>query len=144
VAIIKEEKEKTLMSSPIEKEDHTVELLTQWEMYLKLLEDWLDNPELEKYFQDAVMERVVECQHEEQLEEVGDVSAEELTGFELSEEMAQQKSSKEVAEYESEGKWQASARGDEDNMGDQDNPPLSQHEEMQQASLHERRIHPID
>jgi hypothetical protein len=28
-----------------EEEEHTVEMLTQWEIELRMLEDWLDNPE---------------------------------------------------------------------------------------------------
>ena len=27
-----------------EEEEHIVEIITQWEMELKMLEDWLDNP----------------------------------------------------------------------------------------------------
>jgi hypothetical protein len=40
---IEEEEEHILMSIPIG--EHPVELLTQWELELKALEDWLDNPE---------------------------------------------------------------------------------------------------
>jgi hypothetical protein len=39
-----EEKEKILNFSPTE-EDHLVESLTQWEMELNMLEDWLKNRE---------------------------------------------------------------------------------------------------
>jgi hypothetical protein len=39
------------MSSPTEKRSIQL-MLTQWEMELKLLEDWLDNPEPEKDYQD--------------------------------------------------------------------------------------------
>jgi hypothetical protein len=35
--------EQTLKSTPTE-EDYRVELLNQWEMELKMMEDWLDNP----------------------------------------------------------------------------------------------------
>jgi hypothetical protein len=58
VTVIKEEeKDKTLMSSLEEKEDHLDEFLTQWKKELKMLEDWLNNPELRKDFQDVVMQR---------------------------------------------------------------------------------------
>jgi hypothetical protein len=52
-----EEEEKTLMSTPAEKEEHSYEFLTQWKKELKMLEDWLKNPELEKDCQDAFMQR---------------------------------------------------------------------------------------
>jgi hypothetical protein len=65
-----EEKEQILKSSPIEEEEHPVEFLTQWEMELKMLEDWLDNPEPEDGFQEIAKPEEM-CQHEEQLEEAG-------------------------------------------------------------------------
>jgi hypothetical protein len=40
-----EEKEKILKSTPAVKEEKPVESLTQWEMELKMLEDWLDSLE---------------------------------------------------------------------------------------------------
>jgi hypothetical protein len=43
---VMEETKHILMSIPIEGE-HLVELFTQWELDLKALEDWLENPELE-------------------------------------------------------------------------------------------------
>jgi len=55
VTIIEEEEEQTLMFSPTEKEDNLVELLTQWEKDMKMLEDWLDNPKLEDGYQEMVM-----------------------------------------------------------------------------------------
>jgi hypothetical protein len=70
VETVIEEKEQILKSSPTEKEEHTVEFLTQWEMELKMLEDWLDNPEPEDGFQEIAMPEET-CQHEEQLEEAG-------------------------------------------------------------------------
>jgi hypothetical protein len=45
VTIKEEEKEKILMSSPVE-EEHAVEFLTPWEKELNMLEDWLNHPEL--------------------------------------------------------------------------------------------------
>jgi hypothetical protein len=51
-----EEKEQTLMSAPTEKEENSDELLTQWEQEMKMLEDWLDNPEPEDGFQETVMQ----------------------------------------------------------------------------------------
>jgi hypothetical protein len=44
VETVMEEKEQILKSFPIEYE-HLVDSLTQWEMDLKVLEDWLDSPE---------------------------------------------------------------------------------------------------
>jgi hypothetical protein len=55
--VIKEENEKTLMYAPTEKEEHTVGFLTQWEMDLEMVEDWLKNPYLEKDCQDVVMKK---------------------------------------------------------------------------------------
>jgi hypothetical protein len=46
VETIMEEEEQTLKSTQT-KEEYPVEFLKQWEMKLKMLEDWLDNPELE-------------------------------------------------------------------------------------------------
>jgi hypothetical protein len=45
-----------MMSSPAEKEEHTVRILTQWEKELEMLEDWLNNPEPEGLPR-AVMQR---------------------------------------------------------------------------------------
>jgi hypothetical protein len=44
------------MSVPSEKEEHSDELLTQWEQEMKMLEDWLDNPEPEDGCQEIVMQ----------------------------------------------------------------------------------------
>jgi hypothetical protein len=46
VETIMEEEEQTLKSTQT-KEEYPVEFIKQWEMKLKMLEDWLDNPELE-------------------------------------------------------------------------------------------------
>jgi hypothetical protein len=67
------------MSAPTEKKEHSDELLTQWKQELKMLEDWLNNPEPEKDFWDAVMERETRCQHEEQLDEAEDMPTREMT-----------------------------------------------------------------
>jgi hypothetical protein len=48
------EKELILKSIPM-KEAHPVELLAQWEMELKELEDWLDSLELEGVFREISM-----------------------------------------------------------------------------------------
>jgi hypothetical protein len=50
-----------LKSNPTE-EEYRVELLTQWEMELKMLEDWLDNPEPEDGFQEIAKPEET-CQH---------------------------------------------------------------------------------
>jgi hypothetical protein len=50
-----EEKEKILKSSLEEEREHSNYMLTPWEMELKLLEDWLDNPEAEDGYQEIVM-----------------------------------------------------------------------------------------
>jgi hypothetical protein len=55
-----EEKKKTLMSAPVEKEDNSNEFLTQWEKEMKMLEDFLENLEPEDGFQERVMHIVVE------------------------------------------------------------------------------------
>jgi hypothetical protein len=56
MTVIKEEKEQILKFAPAEEEEHTVELLTLWETKLKLLEDWLNNPEPEDGCQKTVMQ----------------------------------------------------------------------------------------
>jgi hypothetical protein len=38
-------KEKISKAAQGEEGEHTVEILTQWEIELRMLEDWLDNPE---------------------------------------------------------------------------------------------------
>jgi hypothetical protein len=57
-----EEEEQILMSVPTEGEC-PVELLTQWELELKALEDWLDNPEPEGGCQEIAMPEEIH-QHE--------------------------------------------------------------------------------
>jgi hypothetical protein len=47
--------EKILMSTPIGKEKNSEEFLAQWEKELKMLEDWLNNPEPEDGFQHIIM-----------------------------------------------------------------------------------------
>jgi hypothetical protein len=94
---------------------------------LKLLEDWLSNPETKEDFQkETIMQSGEEFQHEEQLDEVGlmpsqrdDRGTEELAEIKLSEEMVEQQLSNIVAELESAVEWQANATGDEVSMGDQ-------------------------
>jgi hypothetical protein len=41
-------------------------MLTQWEMELKMLEDWLDNPELEDGYQETFMQ-IAREEHSEEL-----------------------------------------------------------------------------
>ena len=73
-----EEKEEILKCSLAEIDEHTVEFLTHWEMELKMLEDWLDNPEPEGGCHEIAMLGKT-CQHELQLEEAGMEPAKELT-----------------------------------------------------------------
>jgi hypothetical protein len=54
VETIMEEKEKVLKSAPTE-EEHPIELLTQWEIELKELEDWLDSLEPQGGFHEIDM-----------------------------------------------------------------------------------------
>jgi hypothetical protein len=49
-------KEKISEAAQGEEGEHTVEMLTQWEIELRMLEDWLDNPELADDFQKTVMQ----------------------------------------------------------------------------------------
>jgi hypothetical protein len=138
VTVIKEEKEKIMISSPAEEEEHTIELLTQWEMELEILEDWLNNLGPEGGFQETVMLDGEEYQPEEQLEEAGvEPTQEELAGVSLSEEIVEQQFSEETAELESATEWQAKATGYEDIMRDQVDLPFDQHKEMQLSKLHE-------
>jgi hypothetical protein len=51
---VMEEMKQILMSVPIERE-HPVELFTQWELELRALEDWLDNPEPKGGCQETTM-----------------------------------------------------------------------------------------
>jgi hypothetical protein len=59
--VIKEEKEKTSESSPIEEYEHIVKILTQWEEELDMLEDWLNNLEPEGGCKEIVMQIGEEC-----------------------------------------------------------------------------------
>jgi hypothetical protein len=131
-----EEKEKILKSVPTE-EEHPVELLTQWEMELKALEDWLDSLEPEGGFHEIAMPEET-CQHELQLEEAGMEPTEELTGVSLSEEVVEQQFSGETVELESAAEWPVSITRDERSMGDQDDLPIEKHEELQPSRLHKR------
>jgi hypothetical protein len=49
-------KEKISEDTQGEEEEHIVEMLTQWEIELRMLEDWLDNPELVDVFQKTIMQ----------------------------------------------------------------------------------------
>jgi hypothetical protein len=70
------------MFSPAKKEDHSNEFLTQWMQELKMLEDWLNDPEPKKDFQVAFMQREIGGAYQpgEQLEEVGvEITHEDMT-----------------------------------------------------------------
>jgi hypothetical protein len=62
--------------------------------------------------------------------------AEELTGVSLSEEVVEQQFSKETVELESAAEWPVNVTRDESSMGDQDDLPIEQHEELQPSRLH--------
>jgi hypothetical protein len=88
-----EKEEKILKFVPTE--EHPVELLTQWEMELKALEDWLGIPKLEGGCQEIAMPEETN-QHELQLVEAGvEPEQEKLTGENMSEGEAKQKLSDE-------------------------------------------------
>ena len=94
-----EEREKVLKYAPME-EEHPVESLTQWDMELNMLEDWLNSPEPEGGCHNIAMPEET-SQHNLQLVEVGMGPAEELTGVSLSEEVVEQQFMDETAELES-------------------------------------------
>jgi hypothetical protein len=112
-----EEKEKILKSSPT-KEEHLVELLTQWEMELNMLEDCLDCTKPKGVFQEITMLGRT-CQHALQLEEYRMELDKELMGVSLSEEIVEKKFSKESKELKSAVKWPVNIIVDKGSMGDQ-------------------------
>jgi hypothetical protein len=63
-----------------------IELLTQWELDLRELEDWLDSPGLEGGFQEIAMPEETH-QHEEKLVEDGMEPVEEMIGINPSREV---------------------------------------------------------
>jgi hypothetical protein len=130
---VMEEEEQILMSVPTEGE-RPVELLTQWELELKALEDWLGNPEPEGGCQEIAMPEEIH-QHELQLVEAGTEPVEKMTGVNLSEEVVERQFSIETAEVEDAVEWQVKATRDgEDDLGNQHDFPMNK-EGMQQASL---------
>jgi len=88
-----EEEEDIMKSIPTEGEC-LVGLLTQWEMELKALEDWLDSPEPEGGYHKIAMPEETH-QHKLQLEEAGMGPTEELIGVNLSEGEVEKKPSDE-------------------------------------------------
>jgi hypothetical protein len=105
------EEEKILISVPVE--ERPVELLTQWEMKLKALEDWLDSPEPGGGCHKIAMLEETH-QHEEHLVDgAGTKLAEEMTGVSLSEVIAKQKpNDEETVGVEAAVKWQVKATRD--------------------------------
>jgi hypothetical protein len=79
------EKEHISMSDPTEGE-RLVDLLTQWELESRELEDWLDSPRLEGGCQEIAMLEETH-QHEEQLVGDGTKPVEGLAGINLLEEL---------------------------------------------------------
>jgi hypothetical protein len=152
-----EEKEKTLMFSPAEGEEHSTELLkifsqeAEQEMTAALepaTEEEADNMDfVELYEELEALERrvIVQSQHiqqirletdggayqpGEQLEEVGvEPTQEEMTEANMSEEEVEKQLSDETAELESAAGWQDNATEEENNMGDQDDLPIDKEEE---------------
>jgi hypothetical protein len=115
--------------------EHPVELLTQWEMELKALEGCLNNPKPEGGCQEIAMPEETH-QHDLQLGETRIELVEELTGVNLSKEVAEQKFSGKTAELESATEWPANVTRDEINMGYQDDTPIEHHAGLHSSSLH--------
>jgi hypothetical protein len=137
VETVMEKEEQILKSVPTE--EHPVELLTQWEMELKALEDWLGNPEPEGGFQEIAMPEET-YQHEEKWKEVGfEPTQAELTGENLSEEeVGQQLSDEKPAGMGTAAEWPTKVtRDEENNMGGRCDLPIDK-EEVQQVSLQKK------
>jgi hypothetical protein len=113
--IVKEEM-RILRSVPIE--ENLVELLAQWELELKELEDWLGTPGPEGCYQEIAMTEETH-QHELQLEEDGQEQVKELKRVNLLEVINELKpSDEETAGVKVVEEWQAKATRDEEyNMG---------------------------
>jgi hypothetical protein len=88
----------------------------------------------EGLLRDSHAKKKAEYQHEEQLEETGDVPTEELTKVNLPEEEAEQRLSKESAELESTMKWYVKATSNGERVGDQVYLPFTEHEEVIQQA----------
>jgi hypothetical protein len=131
---VMEEEEQILKFVPTEGE-HPIELLTQWEMKLKALEDWLDILEPEGGFQEISMLEET-YQHELQLEEAGIKPVGELIRVSLFEEIAEQQFSGETMKLEFATVWPVDITRDESGMGDQNDLPMEQHEDLQSRRLH--------
>jgi hypothetical protein len=112
---VMEEKEQILKSVPT-KDDNPFESLTQWEMELKRLEDWLSSPEPESGYHEIAMPEET-YQHELQLEEDGMGLAKELKGVVISKEVAKQRFNGETTELESVAQWPTSVTRGESRMG---------------------------
>jgi hypothetical protein len=91
----------------------------------------LDHPEPEDGCQKIAKLEGDEYQHEEHMEEVGDVPAEELKEAKLSEEVVEQKLSKELVELESTVGWKFKATEEKTSMGDQDDLPFDVYKEKE-------------
>jgi hypothetical protein len=128
------EEEQILKFVPME-EEHPIESLTQWEMELKMLEDWLSSLEPEGGYNEISIPEDT-FQHELQLEEFGMGLDEELMGVSLSEGVAKKQFSNETAELESTAEWPVSVTRDERSMGVQDDLSIEKHEELQPNRLH--------
>jgi hypothetical protein len=126
--------EQILMSVPTEGEC-PVELLTQWELELKALEDWLVNPEPEGGCQGIAMPEEIH-QHKSQLGEVGIGTIEGLAGENLSGEVVVEKqfSDEEPTGVETTTEWKAKATKEEDVLGSQRDFPIDK-DRVQQDSL---------
>jgi hypothetical protein len=96
---VMEEKERILKPSPM-KEEHPIELFTQWEMELKILEDWLDSLEPRGGCHEIAMPEDT-YHHELQLEEDGMEPAKEMAGVSLSEKIVEHQFSDETTKLES-------------------------------------------
>jgi hypothetical protein len=101
--IVMDEKEKILKFVSTE-DEHPVESLTQWEMELKMMEDWLSSLKPGGGCHEIVMPEET-CQHELRLEEDRMGPTKELSRVSLSEEVAEEKFSGKTAELEFATEW---------------------------------------
>jgi hypothetical protein len=161
--------EQTLMSTPAEGEEHSAELLKIFSQEAETgmtaaLEpaaeeraNSIDFVELYEELEALERRMIAQSQHiqqirletdggayqpREQLEEVGDVPAKELTETNMSEGETEQQLSEETAELESAAEWQLSAtRGNKDSMGnrvDLHNDKYGKEKEVQWRRLHKK------
>jgi hypothetical protein len=116
------EKEKILMSAPTE-EEHTVEMLTPWEIELIMLEDWLNNPEPEDGCQKTVTKIAREEHSTKLLRNFSQEAEQKMT-------IALKHAAEDEAEFQSEE--QLEEAGTEPTQGKMVEANLSEEEEAEQ------------